>query len=68
MVLDLKEQKIEKNERKEEKELDQLTLVLLGPLAVPVDVETARPLLVERLHVGAAQLLALDVHLNISHI
>ena len=67
MILDLKEQKIEKNERKE-KELDQLALVLLGPLAVPVDVETARPLLVERLHVGAAQLLALDVHLNISHI
>ena len=54
--------------RKEEKELDQLALVLLGPLAVPVDVETARPLLVERLHVGAAQLLALDVHLNISDV
>ena len=53
---------------KKKKELDQLALVLLGPLAVPVDVETACTLLVERLHVGAAQLLALDVHLNISHV
>ena len=34
--------------------LDQLALVLLDPLPVPVDVEGARPGLVKRLHVSAA--------------
>ena len=44
--------------------LDQLALVLLGPLSVPVDVEAACALLVERLHVSTAQLLTLNVHLH----
>ena len=48
--------------------LDQLALVLLGPLSVPVDVEAACALLVERLHVSTAQLLTLNVHLRIAKI
>ena len=44
--------------------LDQLALVLLRPLAVPVDVEAACALLVERLHVSTTQLLPLNVHLQ----
>ena len=46
--------------------LDQLALVLLRPLAVPVDVEAACPLLVERLHVSTTQLLPLNVHLEMT--
>ena len=44
--------------------LDQLALVLLHPVAVPVDVQRARPVLVVRLHVRTAELLSRDVHLR----